>query len=278
MVGSSQTESLAFDAASVKASARMTGLGGIASRNGGPGTPDPTRVAFRNYTLRELIEEAFEVDSVQLSAPGWLLAVDPLGADDKFDIDARVPSQATQHEFRLMLRALLVDRFDLQVHIDQRVVRAYVLSVDKSGSKIRPSLELPSGDVRRYATIGPEGSDGFPRMPPGHVGHFSNVSSGTIRMKFMRQTLSEFAAWLWFQMKEPVVDRTNLSGQWDFYLEYARRSVQAASNNGQVPAARLTAPDLRAAVKEQLGLNLVLDKASVETLVLDRVLRTPRPN
>jgi uncharacterized protein (TIGR03435 family) len=63
---------------------------------------------------------------------------------------------------------------------------------------------------------------------------------------------------------QPVWDHTGLAGNYHFAFRYARDD---ASDTG--------APTLATALKESLGLQLEKQKGPVETLVVDRIDRTP---
>ena len=60
---------------------------------GGPGTADPTRVTFTNFSLSNLISQAYDLKRFQLNAPNWL-------DNERFDINAKVPEGATREQIR----------------------------------------------------------------------------------------------------------------------------------------------------------------------------------
>jgi uncharacterized protein (TIGR03435 family) len=61
-----------------------------------------------------------------------------------------------------------------------------------------------------------------------------------------------------------VVDRTQLTGQWDFDLKFAA---------GNIPAADSNSPSIFTALPEQLGLKLEATTGAVDVLLIDRVER-----
>ena len=74
-------------------------------------------------------------------------------------------------------------------------------------------------------------------------------------------------------LDRPVVDKTELSGRYDFDLEWAPDETQFG---GGVPAASSDAPSapLFSAIQEQqLGLKLVATRGPVDALVVDKVER-----
>ncbi|SPE37569.1 conserved exported hypothetical protein [Candidatus Sulfopaludibacter sp. SbA3] len=271
------TAQTAFEVASLKPSpppasgGRLTIV--IPRYDGGPGTSDPTRISFHNATVRELITRAYEVRPEQLSGPAWLNAASMFSADGKFDLEAKLAPGTTKPQSLLMLQNLLAERFALKVHRETQVAQVYALTVGKNAPKLKENNEGPQDpepDVSH--PLGPRGEDGFPTMPPGYIGMFASVKSGLSRMKFIRRSMPEFVDWLWGQLKRRVVDRTELKGRYDFYLEF-RRDVTSASANGDSGGT-----DLYGAVQGQLGLKFTNEKGEVEMLVIDHVDRTPSGN
>jgi hypothetical protein len=86
--------------------------------------------------------------------------------------------------------------------------------------------------------------------------------------------MPEFADWLWSQVKKPVVDRTELRGTYDFYLEHGRElAAPRLQPDGGIAASDPTGPDLLAAIQTQLGLKLTSGQGDVEVLVIERLDR-----
>src|SRR5262249_45632256 len=88
------------------------------------------------------------------------------------------------------------------------------------------------------------------------------------------RTMPQFGDWLWSQMKRPVLDRTGMTGKYDFYLERPR----PARPEGGAPPVDTGVADLFSAVQGQLGLKLSPDKGEFEVLVVDHAERTPTGN
>lgn len=273
-----------FEVASVKPS-RTAASPDIDLKRGGPGSNDPGHVVYHNYPVRDLIREAYQVLRVQISGPSWLMSVDRLAkAADTFDIEAKVPLGTTKEQYRLMLQKLLADRFGLKLHREKIQGSVYQLVVNKGGSKLSPLPELSGGTEERRSIptalidsssveLGPKGDDGFPKMPPDYSGFLVtvNASNGHVRTKFLRMTMEEFGNWLWWQIKKPVVDETQMKGTYNFYLEHARStpSMDDVSPNGET---------LFDALQKQLGLKLASGNGEYEMLVIDHVDRTPSAN
>ncbi len=92
--------------------------------------PDGTLYAT-GITLRRLMMTAYNVPGFRLiGGPGWVSA-------KRWDVQAK-PSRAAlgTKEIRPMLRALLEDRFQLQVHSETRNMPIYELTVGPKGPKL----------------------------------------------------------------------------------------------------------------------------------------------
>ena len=84
--------------------------------------------------------------------------------------------------------------------------------------------------------------------------------------------MSLFANNLAGQVGRVVVDRTGLTGGWDFELRFA-----PGPPRGPLPPVDPDAPSLFTAIQEQLGLKLESTKGPVEVVVIDSVDR-PTPD
>jgi uncharacterized protein (TIGR03435 family) len=70
----------------------------------------------------------------------------------------------------------------------------------------------------------------------------------------------------------PVIDKTGLSGRYDFTLTYLRESQSGIPEQGNSTAAiDSSAPSIYTALQEQLGLKLKSEKGQVEVLVIDHI-------
>lgn len=260
-----------FEVASLKRSPDWNGTGmpPIPKESGGPGTATPTRYSERNLMMRDLIVRAYGVPYYQISGPAWV-EKETLFDGNRIDIDATMAPGTTKEQFRQMLLNLLAERFGLQVHREAKEGPVYALVVGKGGAKMKENLE-PAEAATEGTGLPPRGEDGFPKMPPGYTGMFVNVVSGRTRIKWMRSSMPSLVYWLANKTKRPVFDRTELGGNFDFRLEF-ENDIGASSADGE------PAPGIFAALQQQLGLKLVGEKGPVETLVIDRVERTPVGN
>jgi uncharacterized protein (TIGR03435 family) len=136
-----------FDAASVKPAAQVEGL--IESiRQSTPG-----RVTYRNYSLKRLLTEAYQVSRYQVEGPAWI-------ERDRYDIIATKPMGTTPDQERQMVQNLLAARFHLVQHSEKRELTAYALLPGKDSSKLHPVKESGdfegcdrSGTMAQYAEL-----------------------------------------------------------------------------------------------------------------------------
>ncbi len=201
--------------------------------NGSSTTTNDGEVIIRNNTLWQLIQNAFDVRSFSLSGPDWLTTV-------RFDITAKLPRKASFAEMRLMMRALLIERFGLAVHHETKTIQGYALVAAKNGPKIQPVEDKG--------------------------GHSTNSSRGKIVAE--RMTMAQLADTISRQLRQPVSDMTGLKGAFNFILTYT-------PDSGEEKAAGDAGPSVYTALQEQLGLRLEARKIPVDTVVVDRVERTP---
>jgi uncharacterized protein (TIGR03435 family) len=143
------------------------------------------------------------------------------------------------------------------------------VSVGTEEPRSIPAIFLEPG----AAQLGPKGEDGFSMTQPNYSGFVVDINpnNNRIRYKFMRMTMEEFANWLWWKVKKPVLDETELKGMYNFYLEH----VNGIPTADEVLSGSET---LLEALQKQLGLKLVSGTGEYKVLVIDHVDRTPSAN
>jgi uncharacterized protein (TIGR03435 family) len=89
--------------------------------------------------------------------------------------------------------------------------------------------------------------------------------------------MSELATALSGRVQRTVVDRTGLTGPWDFTLTYTPEPSQIPQGvltpGSPPPPFDPNGPSLFTALQEQLGLKLESTRGPVEVLVIERVER-----
>jgi len=99
-----------------------------------------SRYEIRRATMVDLIRTAWGLDNSDKiqGGPNWLDL-------DRFDVIAKAPPSATQEAAKLMLQALLADRFKLVVHMDSKPMAGLMLSLGKAKPKLKESEGKGSG-------------------------------------------------------------------------------------------------------------------------------------
>ena len=206
------------------------------------------RFVVKDYTLKLLIAAAYDLNPRTISGgPGWV-------ESDHYNIVAITPGEVrpSRDEQMTMLRALLADRFKLAFHREAKEFSIFELQVSKGGPKLKPAAVAP---------------DTPPSVGPGVVYPQRIVLPGR------NATMGEFSSLLQRAILDrPVVDKTGLSGRYDFDLEWAPDETQFG---GDVPVASPDAPSppLFRAIQDQLGLRLVATRGPVDALVVNTVER-----
>src|SRR5215471_10703555 len=148
---------------------------------------------------------AYGVGGKQLSGPRWLteLTTDPTQVT-RFEIIAKVPENATRGQVPLMLQKLLEDRFKLKVHREPRPTQVYSLEVAPTGHKLTHTVADASRTPGCVRAIG-AGED-----------YSAAADCYNMTMAQLAQQLQALAP-AYFR-EGPVVDRTGLTGAYDFRL------------------------------------------------------------
>jgi uncharacterized protein (TIGR03435 family) len=222
-----------------------------------PSRPDTPGRAFtvqgrtfstRNTTLSNLMTFAYGLHARQIAgAPEWF-------ERDAYDVTGQpdADGQPSELQWRKMLQKMIADRFKLAFHREQRELSVYAIVVDKNGTKMTRNDTDPNGLPGLFFR-------GLGVLPARNA------------------TMTDFAGLLQTAVLDrPVVDRTGLSGRFDFTLTWTPDETQFGGLGIKVPPPTDSAtapPGLFTAVQEQLGLRLESTKAPVDVLVVDRVER-----
>ena len=264
-----QTAKLEFDAATVKPAAPLTGRG---APRGGPGTADPGRVNYTSLSVKNLLMTAYSLPVNQVLGPAWI-------DSERYDIVAKVPPGATKEQVNVMLQNLLADRFTLVVHREAREMPLYELVVAKSGLKMKPYVEDPNAPKPEPGKITFD-KNGNPIVAPG--GLMMSSSPGKRRVTATKASIGgspSLITTLAAEVGRPVVDKTGLSGFYDYSIEFRPQGPNAAPPGQQPPPpSDSDAPDIVVAVQEQLGLRLEAKKGPIEVVVVDSGSKTPTEN
>ena len=271
-----QTDSRrSFDVVSIKPNRTNQGVPLVVFQPGG-------RVVAANVNIRQVILVAYGIENVQLaSAPDWT-------SSERFAIEARTSDATPTNTIRLMLRAMLADRFGLVVHPERRELPIAALTMARADKRPGPKLR-PSGP--ECAPIrAPEGIPVPPPPPPPPAG---SANAGPMRiiletdeaprrrcglmlvagwMSARSITMQEFTRVLSQLLRRSVIDETGLPGEFDYDLLFQPEGLGGALV-GPPPAALSDAPSLETALRDDLGLRLEPRRGPVDMLVVDRIER-----
>jgi uncharacterized protein (TIGR03435 family) len=201
------------------------------------------RYDLRKATMLDLIRIAYGIDPDKVvGGPNWL-------EFDRFDVAAKAPESTPPETLKLMLQALIVDRFKLVLHKDTRPLPGFALTVGSG----KPKMKEASG----LADAGCQYQQGASRW----------YSCRNLTMDAFAQRLREMAG---DYLTVPVVNSTGMEGSWDFDLKWDARS--------QVLDAGVGRTTIFGAVEKQLGLSLNLREIPTPVLVIDRVSEKPTEN
>lgn len=201
----------------------------------------------RNHTLKTLVAAAYNLSPRAISGgPSWV-------DSDHYDIFAKPPGSVRPNfdEQTNMLRKLLAERFNLTFHREPKELPVYALTIAKSGPKLKEGTVPPEGQQPLVIVIGPSGV----WLPA------RNATIGEFTSVMQRAALDR-----------PVLDRTGLTGRYDFKLAWTPTESQFG---GIAPreSPESTEPDLFTAIQQQLGLKLEATRGPVDVLVIEQAER-----
>ncbi len=219
-----------------------------------------------NFPLVVYITFAYKLELTREQRQAMVAHLPNWVSNDSFIIQAKAANHnPTKDQMRLMMQSLLADRFQLALHFETRETAVLAMTLvrpGKPGPKLIPHADGPPCD-------GPPDPNLFPSQC--EVTSLERNSSGSIGGS-RNTTLEMIASALpsLGRLSRPVVDRTGLSGNFDYRLEWTPEP------NGASPPGLNTQPDLQGttflqAVRDQLGIKLESTKASIQTIVIDRV-------
>ena len=200
-----------------------------------------------NLSIRDLIQYAYNLPKSQiLGGPPWLNSA-------MYDIDAKsdpeqdeklkaMSSEEAAQQKRLMVQALLADRFVLSAHRETRELPIYDLVLAKDGAKFQPST---------------------------YEGTTVNTGRSRMHIAGSDDTITLLARELAQSQGRVVVNQTGLTGRYDLTLRWMPDDAPPPLLNG-APDPNAP-PGLFTAIQEQLGLKLESAKGPVEVLFIDKI-------
>jgi uncharacterized protein (TIGR03435 family) len=216
-------------------------------------TPDGMRGT--SVTVQFLLFEGFGgINQNQvIGEPSW-------STDDGFDIEAKVAAvdlstmaKMTFEQRRTMFQQILTERFKLVAHHETRELPIYQLTIGKKGSKLKESA---------------------PDDPASATPRRKGMMFGRGKVTAIDGPLSMFIPPLSRQLGRIIVDKTGLTGNYDFTLEWTPEGAAPPAAGGLASGAAppdQSGPDIFTAIQEQLGLKLEPTKGPVDVIVIDHI-------
>ena len=211
------------------------------------------RYVIHQATMADLIATAYNLDTANVKGgPNWL-------EWDRFEVSAKAPPTTSKADQRLMLQALLRERFNLVTHEGNAPMPAYV-------------MKAQTGKIKLKEAQSTEGEGTCEPQPPP-----TNQAAGAIRQIIVickNETMQKFADDIHNMaggyLDKPVVDSTGLKEGYDFTITWTPRGLLSAAGAEGI--------SIFDAVDKQLGLKLALETAPRTVLIVDSVNKTPTPN
>jgi uncharacterized protein (TIGR03435 family) len=213
--------------------------------------------------VRWLIQQAYGVSDFFLSGiPDWLNA-------EHYDVEAKMDtsvadslSKLTSSQLKLaqqqMLQTLLAERFNLKIHRETKDEPVYFLVIAKNGPKLQ--------DAKTGNTLAVN-ADGTPARSRIQIGPGSKTYAYSTSMNTLGDFLTRFLA-------RPVLDKTGLTGSYDFTLDWMPDAPPASSSDAVNGVTLPSVPgDSLFSAVQQLGLKLEPGKSPIEIIVIDHVER-----
>jgi uncharacterized protein (TIGR03435 family) len=257
---------MAFDVASVKPDVSDAPATSRFPLGPGDGYAPGGFFSATNQPLIVYLRFAYKFGQADLpDLPAWVY-------NERFDIEARAQESPTKDQMRLMMQSLLSDRFKLTMHTQRQIKPVFNLVVAKAG-RTGPRLQAHS-ENQSCSTASTSSSISSLQLPPiacGSIGPVPASEPGRGRLVGRSVTIGRIAGFLmnpFTGVDRPVLDRTGLTGTFDFSLEWSLAPDSAQPFGSQ---SEDTGPTFLEALQQQLGLRLKSTKGPVDVVVIDHV-------
>ncbi len=235
---------------------------------------DAISMAYLTFAFK--ISDSSQALGIWSKLPDW-------GRTQFYHIEARAQGSPTRDQLRLMVQAVLSDRFKLVTHWELQTRREYGLVMDKPnspGAQIRPHpADKPCReDPNRPTMISPAAAADVDAPP--YCGLSTWFDEGKQHIRVIDGSMAQIANYLagtgvslarGSLTARSGVDHTGLIGRYDLDLQFIPESDSAGR------PLDLAGPRFAEALKRQLGFRLLEAKGEAETLVIDRIEK-PGPN
>jgi bla regulator protein BlaR1 len=223
----------------------------------------PDQFMATSATLRVLMRLAYDLQDEQISGgPAWFNS-------ENYDVDAKLDKSVINElqklnpdqlfpEQRRIFQALLVDRFKLALHWETKELPVYELAIASGDSRLQ---QAKPGDTY------PNGVKGLGDGPAGTgmwIPENGQLIGQGVPIGSLVRVLSEKLG------GRVVLDKTGLTGRYDFTLRWAPDASQPRTGNQPgTRASQSSESAISMAIQAQLGLKLESQTAPIEVLVID---------
>ena len=260
----SYVPTMTFDAASVRENKDIDPRVGFTMS--GQFVTHTTVLRVINWRIENLISYAYGIDESQIEgAPKWpwptVFVIEAKGDSEENAKIAALTEEQQSAEQQHMLQTLLEDRFNLKTHWETKEADVYHLVVAKGGPKLSAQglMPLSADELKNF------GDHPAPPLYQKNDGHgYDFIAHGCSMDQLVDMLMSQFG--------RPVIDKTKLTGKYDFVLKYKGRWDQDRPADDMDPM-----PPMDRALTEQLGLKVEAAKGPKKVLVIDHIDK-PSPN
>src|SRR5688572_7464641 len=220
-----------------------------------------------------LLRRALQKPDYQIvGAPGWM-------DTQRYSIAAKPPEGVPPTAISVLLAKLLKDRFQLATHLETRELPIFNLVIARTDGRIGPDLKATSAECQatiaaRLAAEKAAAGRGGPPPLPSLPGPNDPLPCGFLRsppglVAATGRTMAQIVPILSDLARRRVIDKTGLTGLYDFALKFAAETAGSAVPGGlppgaPPPASDPDAPSFFTALEEQLGLKLENARGPVE--------------
>lgn len=242
-----------------------------------PGTKvsiTPGNFSLINAPVSLLLFSAYDLDDAfqLVDAPEWISATryDVIAKPGRTLSLSELGARGEAAPLRMMVRHLLVERFNFRGYTEERPMPAYDLVRARADGAVGPTLRTPAVDCGPIRAAADRDSAQQPSRPggPPRCGIAANAqwfAAGSIPIG---QFISLFLA---PRVQRPVMDQTSLAGEYELSITFAPDDAPVADRSSQGLLSDPSAPALRTALEEQLGLKLVSTRRPVRVLIVERI-------
>jgi uncharacterized protein (TIGR03435 family) len=242
---------------------------------------DDSQVRCTQLALKDYIRIAYQIKDYQVSGPEWI-------GSERYDLSGKVPQgiEASRDHIDQMIQSLLLDRFQLKTHTEKKEFAVYALTAAKGGLKMKESALDPEEPGKAPVDVKASGSAAGTSVTLGRGASFTIADN---KLTAIKLSMAQAADLLARFVDRPVVDMTGAKGAYDFVLEFTPDDFRAMMIRSAI-AAGVTLPPQAIAYMEQqsgdslftavqtVGLKLERQKAPLDVLVVDHVLKNPSEN